>query len=190
MGAGGLRAGDVVAFQVPNWHEAAFINVAACMLGVVVCPIVPIYRHREVEQILKDSRAKGIFVAATFRGFDHAAMMAELRPALPSLQHVWTVRGAADSKGDLRALIADASPLPPLPPVSPDAVKIVLYTSGTTGRAKAVLHSHNTLSRALLDNARHWGIEPGDTALMPSPVTHVTGYEHGLELPFHGGTRG
>jgi len=65
----------------------------------------------------------------------------------------------------------------------------VLYTSGTTGRAKAVLHSHNTLSRAVLDNARHWGIGQGDTVLMPSPVTHVTGYGHGLELPFHGGTR-
>ena len=189
MWAHGLRAGDVVAFQVPNWHEAAFINVAACMLGVVVCPIVPIYRHHEVEQILKDSRAKGIFVAATFRGFDYAAMMVELRPALPALQHVWTVRGAVDSKHDLRALITDAPPLPALPPVSPDAVKIVLYTSGTTGRAKAVLHSHNTLSRAVLDNARHWGIGQGDTVLMPSPVTHVTGYGHGLELPFHGGTR-
>ena len=30
----------MLAFQTPNWHEAAFINLAACLLGVVLCPIV------------------------------------------------------------------------------------------------------------------------------------------------------
>ena len=189
--ARGFRAGDVIAFQMPNWHEAAFIDVAACLLGVVVCPIVTIYRDTEVALILSDSRAKGIFVAERFRGFDFAAMLARLRPALPNLAHVWTVRGTQPdtADGDLRTLMADAPALPALPAVSPDAVKLVLYTSGTTGRPKAVLHSHNSLIRATLMCARHWGIAPGDTTLMPSPVTHVTGFSHGLEMPFFGGTR-
>lgn len=187
--ARGFRAGDVVAFQTPNWHEGAFIDVAACLLGLVVCPIVTIYRDREVELILSDSRAKGIFIAESFRGFDFAAMLARLRPALPTLAHVWTVRGTTGDGSDLRDLIADAPPLPVLAPVSPDAVKLVLYTSGTTGRPKAVLHSHNSLIRATLMCARHWGIVPGDTTLMPSPITHVTGFSHGLEMPFYGGTR-
>jgi acyl-CoA synthetase (AMP-forming)/AMP-acid ligase II len=186
----GFRAGDVLAFQMPNWHEAAFIDLAACLLGLVVCPIVTIYRDREVELILSDSRAKGIFVAQTFRGHDFTAMLARLRPSLPNLAHVWTVRGnGATSETDLRDLIADAPPLPALPAVSPDAVKLVLYTSGTTGRPKAVLHSHNSLIRATLMCADHWGIAPGDTTLMPSPVTHVTGFSHGLEMPFYRGTR-
>jgi acyl-CoA synthetase (AMP-forming)/AMP-acid ligase II len=189
----GFKAGDVLAFQTPNWHEAAFINVAACLLGVVVCPIVSIYRNREVELILSDSRAKGIFVAESFRGFDFAAMLARMRPALPHLRSVWTVRGsgAGVADGDLAELI-DSAPVPApanLPAVSPDAIKLVLYTSGTTGRPKAVLHSHNSLVRATLMCARHWGIAPGDTTLMPSPVTHVTGFSHALEMPFHGGTR-
>ena len=188
----GFRAGDVLAFQTPNWHEAMFIDVAACMLGLVVCPIVTIYRDREVELILSDSRAKGIFIAEQFRGFDFAAMLERLRPTLPGLQHVWTVRGKRGAQQDLQGLLADTSWLPamlPLPLVSPDAVKLVLYTSGTTGRPKAVLHSHNSLIRATLMCAKHWGIKPGDTTLMPSPVTHVTGFSHGLEMPFYGGTR-
>jgi len=188
----GFRAGDVLAFQTPNWHEAVFIDVAAALLGVVVCPIVTIYRDSEVQLILDDSRAKGIFTAGNFRGFDHLAMMTRLRAKLPHLAHVWTVRGDAQSSGangDLRDLLAEAAPLPALPPVAPEAVKLVLYTSGTTGRPKAVLHSHNTLARATLMCARHWGIAPGDTTLMPSPVTHVTGFCHGLEMPFLGGTR-
>ena len=46
---------------------------------------------------------------------------------------------------------------------TPDAndVKLVLYTSGTTGRPKAVLHSHNTLMRVLDVCTQHWGIRPG-----------------------------
>lgn len=187
--AQGFRPGDVLAFQTPNWHEGAFIDVAACLLGLVVCPIVTIYRDREVELILSDSRAKGIFIAESFRGHDFAAMLARLRPALPTLQHVWTVRGTAGDGDDLQDLISSAPPLPALPPVSPDAVKLVLYTSGTTGRPKAVLHSHNSLIRATLMCARHWGIAPGDTTLMPSPITHVTGFSHALEMPFYGGTR-
>jgi len=192
--AQGFRAGDVLAFQAPNWHECVFIDIAACMLGVIVCPIVTIYREREVELILSDSRAKGIFVAESFRGFDFAAMLARLRPALPKLAHVWTVRGGTPGRadGDLRDLIAQAPALPALPAlpaVSPDAIKLVLYTSGTTGRPKAVLHSHNSLIRATLLCATHWGIRPGDTTLMPSPVTHVTGFSHGIEMPFYGETR-
>jgi acyl-coenzyme A synthetase/AMP-(fatty) acid ligase len=66
---------------------------------------------------------------------------------------------------------------------------MVLYTSGTTGRPKGVLHSHDTLTRAVLSCAQHWGIMPGDAILMPSPVTHVSGYSNGLELPFLVGTR-
>ena len=187
--AQGLQAGDVVAFQTPNWHEAAFIDVACCLLGLVVCPIVTIYRDREVELILSDSRAKAIFIAENFRGYDFAAMLARIAPDVPTLQHVWTVRGAFGTGRDLRDLIAGAAPLATAPEVSPDAVKLVLYTSGTTGRPKAVLHSHNSLIRATLMCAQHWGIRPGDTTLMPSPVTHVTGFSHGLEMPFYGGTR-
>ena len=54
------------------------------MLGLVLCPIVPIYRDRDVQLILSDSRAKGIFVARQFRGFDYAQMMARLE-ADPSI---------------------------------------------------------------------------------------------------------
>src|SRR6185369_6688586 len=48
LAACGLRAGDVLAFQTPNWLEAVLIDLAACRLGLVLCPIIPIYRDREV----------------------------------------------------------------------------------------------------------------------------------------------
>ena len=75
------------------------------------------------------------------------------------------------------------------PRVAPEAVKLLLYTSGTTGRPKAVLHNHETLARAVRVSVAHWRVAPGDVILMPSPVTHATGYANALELPFIHGTQ-
>lgn len=184
LAARGLRAGEVLAFQTPNWLEAVLIDLAACRLGLVLCPIVPIYRDREVELILADCRAKAIFVPQRFRGFDYREMMQRMRARLPQLQDVWTVQGEPGSADDLAALMQEGAPLPSFERVSPDAVKLILYTSGTTGRPKTVLHTHNSLARSARRAAAHWGIRAGDTTLMPSPVTHVTGFTYGLELPF------
>ncbi|HEY6870490.1 MAG TPA: AMP-binding protein [Novosphingobium sp.] len=184
----GLRPGEVVAFQVPNWHEAAVINLAAALSGLVINPIVPIYRDREVAQMLADCGARSLFVAASFRNFDYAAMAARLRAQLPGLTHVFTVRGTGAD--DYAALVAEGAGRPfERPRVDPLGVKLVLYTSGTTGRPKGVLHSHVTLARILRTSSRHWGVAPGEATLMPSPVTHISGYANGLEAPLVCGTR-
>lgn len=185
----GLQPGDVIAFQTPNWVEAAVINLAATLGGYVISPIVTIYRDAEVRQMLGDSGARAVFFAETVRGYDHAAMMERIRPDLPKLAHRIAVRGQATPL-TFEALVARGRALPlPLPRVDPDATKLLLYTSGTTGRAKGVLHSHNTLSRVSYVSYARWGLTEGDAILMPSPVTHISGYTNGLEQPFLTGTR-
>jgi acyl-CoA synthetase (AMP-forming)/AMP-acid ligase II len=64
-----------------------------------------------------------------------------------------------------------------------------MYTCGTTGRAKGVLHTHNTLARVVTKQLEHWKTQPGQTLLAPYPVTHVTGLLNGLELPFFQASR-
>lgn len=190
MAALGLRQGDVVSFLMPNWAEAATINLACAMAGYVVNPIVHIYRDAEVGMMLADSRARLLFVASHFRGYDYAAMIARLRPNLPDLAHVVTVRGTQDGMIEYPTLVASGRGTPfARPTVDPRGVKLLLYTSGTTGRPKGVLHSHNSLARVIDESVRHWGIRSGDTIIMPSPVTHISGYANGLEMPFHAGTR-
>jgi len=184
----GLAAGDVLSFQTPNWIEAAVINMAAAMSGIVINPIVPIYRDAEVRMMLGDCRAKAFFVASSFRNYDFAAMAERLKPALPDLDHVILVRG----QGTLtyESLIESGRGRHfNRPPVDPGSVKLLLYTSGTTGRPKGVLHSSNTLTRVLRQAAAHWHVQPGDAMLIPSPVTHISGYSNGLEMPFSVETR-
>lgn len=184
----GLVGGDVVSFQMPNWIEAAVINLAAAISGFVINPIVPIYRDAEVGMMLADCRAKAFIVASSFRNFDFAAMADRLRPGLPDLQHVIGVRGGSGISYESLVEAGRGRPFN-RPHVDPGAVKMLLYTSGTTGRPKAVLHSHNTLTRVLDRSARHWGLKASDAMVMPSPVTHVSGYANGLEMPFIAGSR-
>ena len=71
----------------------------------------------------------------------------------------------------------------------PNAIKLVLYTSGTTGNPKGVLHSHNTIMSEIDAVIEFWGITERDVVLMPSPVTHITGYLYALEIAFAAGVK-
>jgi non-ribosomal peptide synthetase component E (peptide arylation enzyme) len=185
----GLASGDVVAFQLPNWREALVIDIACALLGLVVAPIVPIYRDAEVAHMLADSGARAVFFPTTYRGFDHAAMMQRLAPTLPALRFTCSVRDAAPGLDSFETLVSEQVRWRGAPPVDANAVKLRLYTSGTTGRPKAVLHTHNSGPVTLRKAFEHWRQRPGDSVLMASPVTHITGFSYGMELPLVCGSR-
>lgn len=180
----GIRPGEVISFQTPNWVEAAVINLAAALGGFVINPIVHIYRDAEVLHMLADSGSRVFFVAESFRSIDYAAMVDRILPHLSALVQTIYVR-PRDRTPSFAALVEHGRKLAhPLPGSHPDAVKLLLYTSGTTGRPKAVLHSHNTLARVLDVTARYLALGQQDVVLMPSPVTHITGFAGALEKPF------
>lgn len=181
----GLVAGDVVSFELPNWPETVVIDLACAMLGLVCNPIIPIYRDAEVSYILRDAGAKAFFIPATFRKFDYADMVARHRAGLPDLDLVVTVRGAADGTTTFEDLLAEGDPEGFVrTEVDPNAVKLILYTSGTTGRPKGVLHSHNTIDTEIQAISRFLSLDDSDVILMPSPVSHITGYLYGIQMPF------
>lgn len=91
----GIGAGDIVCRQLPNSWEAIAIHMAAAQIGAVSAPIVPIYRHREVGFILRQTRARVLFVPKVYRNFDHCQMVADLLPGLPELRHIGVVAVAS-----------------------------------------------------------------------------------------------
>ncbi|CAH0993078.1 Medium-chain fatty-acid--CoA ligase [Sinobacterium norvegicum] len=183
----GMQQGDVVSFQLPNWREAVILDIASSALGLIVNPVIPIYRDRELRFILKDANTKLIFIPEKIRSAEFPNMLATLQADLPALEHIVTVRAEQDYDGMVRfedLMDNDLAELASLPKVDPNSIKTILYTSGTTGTPKAVLHSHNTLSRVIMNSVDYWQLGADDIMLMPSPVTHITGYGSGMVLPF------
>ncbi len=182
LAAHGLRAGNVVSFQLPNWHEAILVELACAYGGYVCNPIVPIYRDAEVSFILADAASRALFVPESFRGFDYAAMVERLRPQLPYLKEVIFARPTNQSLLSFDVYLAESSVAPTLRP-DPNNVKLILYTSGTTSRAKGVLHTHNTIDTEIRNVINWLKLDSKDIILMPSTLGHITGYLYGMQLP-------
>ena len=90
----GVRVGDRIAVQLPNWPEYVLTYFALARLGAVIVPLMPIYRHKEVAYILGLTGASA-YVGTAGDAFDHLAMVRELRGDLPGLKTIVTVRSAA-----------------------------------------------------------------------------------------------
>lgn len=182
-----MPPGSVVSFMLPNWHEAAVVYLAATLAGMVVNPILPSLRDRELTFILDDARSRMVFVPARFGRHDYVAMLSRVTAAMTTPPEVVVLRGDPGPHLGYEALRHPAGPAT-LPVVEPDAVRMVLYTSGTTGRPKGVLHSHNSIHALICQLRDHWMIDPGDTFLVPSPVAHIGGSIYAFECPLLLGT--
>ena len=176
-----IPTGSVVSFMLPNWHEATIIYLAATMAGMVVNPILPSLRDRELLFILNDADVRMIFIPSQFGRHDYAAMLDRVVSQMGSPPEVVVVRGGTS----LPALNSSTAELPTL---DPDAVRMLLYTSGTTGRPKGVLHSHNSMHAMICQLRDYWRVQPGDRFLVPSPIAHIGGSMYAFECPLLLGT--
>jgi cyclohexanecarboxylate-CoA ligase len=174
----GVSAGDPVAFQLPNRLEFLTIALGVLRVGAICEPLMPIFREHELHFMLRASAARVLFVPDWFRGHDHAAMARELQRELPALEHV-VVMG--DGYADLlqRSSAPDPAQLTARRP-SGAATAQLLFTSGSTGEPKGVLHRHDVLDRAADAHIAHFGLTAGDVIYIPSPLAHQTGFLYGM----------
>lgn len=184
LAARGVAPGDRVAVQLPNWNEFFLVYAACARLGAVTIPVVSIYRAAEVGFIVENSAAVALVTCGEFRGFDHAAMAAEVATAggVPLLRIV--VRGSAPGAVTLDELLSDEHDPTPLPsPTSADDRHLILYSSGTESRPKGCLHTWNTSSFLPKQAVAALGMTRDDVMFMPSPVTHALGLTLGVMAP-------
>ncbi len=194
----GVRPGQVVQLQLPNRREFLLSVLAIERIGAVVNPVAPIFRTNEVTVMSELSKPVAVITVGDYRGFGLAAMHAELRERFPWVQNVIVVGdndqpAIADTLawGDLLAMgrsselgeraLALCKP-------SPNDVCEIMFTSGTTGQPKGVMHTQNTINAA----ADLWlaRVAPDCQVFhMGSTLAHQTGYLYGIRAPITAGGR-
>ncbi len=184
LAARGVGGGDVVSFQLPNWWEFFALHIACLKIGAISNPLMVIFRERELRFMLRLAESKVFVVPRQFRGFDYAAMAAGLQDELPDLEHVFVVGG--ESGSDFAELLAETGSGPQSSNdqrPAPDDVIQLLYTSGTTGEPKGVMHTSNTMLSNLVPFIDRYGFTSDEVIHMPSPMGHQLGFMYGLVLP-------
>ncbi|WP_020395128.1 cyclohexanecarboxylate-CoA ligase [Thiolinea disciformis] len=178
----GVGSSDVVTFQLPNWWEFIVLQLACARIGAVANPVMPIFRQHELRFMLNFGESKVFVIPKLYRGFDYESMARSMLPDLPHLQHLIIVDGEGDDSFEQK-LLRDDMPATPFTPIQPDDVMLLMYTSGTTGEPKGVMHTSNTLFSNLYAYAERMELSGEEVILGASPLAHLTGYGYLASLP-------
>src|SRR6266705_1441616 len=170
----GVSAGERVVVLMANCPEVGIAYSAIWRAGAVVTPVVFLVSPAELRHIVADSGAVAVVTTPEL-----LATVAAAAAGAPRLRHVIVVGGVPDSlPAHVRGLDfaeLESAPAGGIVPVSDDDLATLMYTGGTTGRAKGVMLSHRNLyycSRSSHEASQAEGIT---RALMPLPLSHAYG---------------
>jgi malonyl-CoA/methylmalonyl-CoA synthetase len=185
----GLRKGDRVAFFLSNRPEFVIAYLAVIRLGAMMVPINLRYRRLELSHILTDSTPRLVITERQFAPLlDELDANAKASIELLLLAEELAEYGIQDTglgirrtggqPPNLQSLISN---LQSLPPVHSDDLALIMYTSGTTGRSKGAMLTHNNVMATVTGLLAAWAWEPSDRLHLCLPLFHT----HGLVVGLH-----
>lgn len=182
----GVEAGDRIALLLPPCPEFVVAMLAAAKLGAVIVPMDPRLTPAELQYMLRHSESVAAVTIETYGEIEFLDLFEELMVQLPELQYLVTV-GREDLWYDDRIfqwedlISAGQGRDYPTPDLLPDEDPFALvYTSGTTGKPKAVSLSHGNLVHAAAGTAEALSLSPEDRVGGISALFHVFGMGPGV----------
>jgi cyclohexanecarboxylate-CoA ligase len=175
----GIRRRDVVAWQLPNSALALGMFWACWRIGAVAAPVHRRLGSVEITAALDQVSPAVVLTASDLpaSGFDGAVTV---DPGDDPEKIVATLTtGLRGGRSASRRAASRGTPAQ-VAPVPGSALAAVLFTSGSSGVPKAVLHSHRSLAYKARLMARVHGLQPGDSVLAPAPLAHVSGLLNGV----------
>ena len=164
----GVRRGDRVSLYCENRLGYVFTYLALLRLGAIVVPTNVLYRAADLQHVVEDAAASRMLVGETTR--EYAAQLRSCPPAFDA--------------AEVEAWAADEAIAPFAPDVAaqPSDVVTIVYTSGTTGRSKGAMLTHDNMATVAAQLAMSWRWTPADTLVAALPLFHV----HGLGAALNG----
>ncbi len=157
----GLRHGDRLGFFLSNRVEIIDIFLACVKTGIILVPINILYRTRELDHIIADAAPKAVITTA------------EMAALIPSETEVWDVLEISNSALDFDKNFERLS-------IDGDEAAAIVYTSGTTGRSKGAILTHNNFAANAVNLCACWRITDEDRYLAVLPLFHVHGLGNGV----------
>ena len=204
----GVAPGEKVALWMPNCPEWLHIFYAVAQIGAVLVPVNTRLRTADLKYVLQQSDTATLLIKDQSGPVDYLAMVGEVCPEIlrrdpesltcesfPELKRV-VVLGGNQYRGtrSWEEVISAASGVPQKvlqerrSAVDPDDTVLLMYTSGTTGFPKGVMHSHSIL-RITIDSINRMGMTPNDVVLMYLPLFHAFGLYEGALMFLQAGAR-
>jgi fatty-acyl-CoA synthase len=165
------RPGERIAVWAPNVPEWVLLEYAAALAGLTLVTVNPSYQARELDYVLRQSRAAGLFLVREFRGNPMGEIAARVAAEIPALREVIDMSDETAFYGGAPA---------ELPEVATNDPVQIQYTSGTTGFPKGVVLSHRNLANNARLFTRAVGIRAGERALGLTPLFHTIGCSMGV----------
>ena len=204
----GVQPGDKVSLWMPNRPEWLYILFAAAKIGAVLVPINTRFRTNDLEYVVRQSDSSTLIIQSRSGPVDYLAMVEEVCPELirdspdalapggfPKLRRVVALgdekrKGVWDWDDMLAAAdeVSDDELARRHAGVDPDDMTLLMYTSGTTGFPKGVMHNHN-IQRTLIDGGNRMGMTARDVILMYLPLFHCFGLYEGPIMSLVSGAR-
>jgi acyl-CoA synthetase (AMP-forming)/AMP-acid ligase II len=186
--ANGIRPGDVVGVQLPNWWEFLVLYLATSRINAVFCPMSPAYREAELSYMIPSADMKLLVCPGDYRGRHYGTLLQAVCGRLQLNVPVVTVRDSARPAADCKSFESLSSyGEMDVQPADPDSAHIILFTSGTESKPKGVVHTHNTSNYSLVVCTELWGLGPKDVVLVAAPVTHGAGFNWCLRAALFSG---
>lgn len=185
----GIEPGDVVTFQLPTWAEFCPIFLAIARVGAVMHPLARNYSTEDIVYAMNLVGSRAFICPSRHKTTDHEQQAEDALARVGSLarERVLIVDAKQPSRKDFDTYSNVLASYKPLawckPAIGSDDVACILSTSGTTGKPKQVLLTHNNILFSERVFVEGLDLSRDDVMFMPSPLNHATGFFHGLISP-------
>jgi len=204
----GIQPGEKVSLWVPNRPEFIHLFFGLAKIGAVIVPINTMLRTEDTAYLIKQSDSTTLITVDQSGPIDYLSMVYEMLPGIknsgsnqlsvseyPNLKQIIILSdqnhgGTLDYSEVLKQgeHLHDAQLQDRAGAVNPDDTVFIMYTSGTTGFPKGVMHGHNVI-RNITDQVNRLAVTPEDVILMYLPLFHAFGLYEGPLVSFLSGAR-
>lgn len=181
----GLRKGDVVAVQLPNWIECGIAHLALVRCGMVTLFLAPPQRGHDLRYILERSKPRLFVIPAEHRTGRHIEMYDEMRRALGDPPGIVVGTAGNALPGGMTTwerFLEGHEPDEYDEPVELTDPQFMVFSSGTTADPKGVIHSYGTGDYHIHVWRQLLGFGHEDVIFTPATLGHVAGSQFGLRL--------